>query len=226
MKNVMTKFFKTSLFSSIGLAMLGLLLIFQSEITIVSLSYIIGALLVGLGALGILNYTKNKENSEKKEMDLVYGTVCIVLGLVVIGNPQGIASLIPFVIGLVIIISSATKLQYSMELKKQNNRLWKSTMALSLVTMVCGLLLIFNPFQGAIFITKVIGILILIYALLDIISTITIKNTVNKLHKSIEEHIIEAEVIDESESIKDDEITKKEKKHNKSDKKSEKEDEE
>ena len=206
--------------------MLGLLLIFQSEITIVSLSYIIGALLVGLGALGILNYTKNKENSEKKEMDLVYGTVCIVLGLVVIGNPQGIASLIPFVIGLVIIISSATKLQYSMELKKQNNRLWKSTMALSLVTMVCGLLLIFNPFQGAIFITKVIGILILIYALLDIISTITIKNTVNKLHKSIEEHIIEAEVIDESESIKDDEITKKEKKQNKSDKKSEKEDEE
>ena len=66
----------------------------------------------------------------------------------------------------------------------------------------------------------------MIYALLDIISTITIKNTVNKLHKSIEEHIIEAEVIDESESIKDDEITKKEKKQNKSDKKSEKEDEE
>ena len=215
MKNVMTKFFKTSLFSSIGLAILGLLLIFQAEITIVSLSYIIGAVLVGLGALGILNYTKNKEQSEKKEMDLVYGTVCIVLGLVVIGNPQGIASLIPFVIGLVIIISSATKLQYSIELKKQNNKLWKSTMILSIITMVCGILLIFNPFQGAILITKVIGILILIYALLDIISTITIKNTVNKLHKSIEEHIVEAEVIDETDDLKSSEEKKDKKKKNK-----------
>ena len=56
MKNIMTRFFKTSLFSSIGLAILGLLLIFQSELTIVSLSYIIGAVLIGLGAIGILNY--------------------------------------------------------------------------------------------------------------------------------------------------------------------------
>lgn len=218
MKNAMTRFFKTSLFSSIGLAILGLLLIFQSELTIVSLSYIIGALLVGLGAIGILNYVKNKEHSDKKEMDLVYGTVCIVLGIVVIGNPQGIASLIPFVIGLVIIISSATKLQYSFELKKQNNNLWKSTMILSIVTMLCGVLLIFNPFQGAIFITKVIGILILIYALLDIISTITIKSTVNKLHKSIEEHIVEADVIDEADdSEEDDKKNKKVKKKDKED---------
>ena len=219
MKNVMTKFFKTSLFSSIGLAILGLLLIFQSELTIVSLSYIIGAVLVGLGALGVLNYAKNKDQSEKKEMDLVYGTVCIVLGIVVIGNPQGIASLIPFVIGLVIIISSATKLQYSFELKKQTNNLWKSTMILSLITMICGVLLIFNPFQGAIFITKVIGILILIYALLDIISTITIKNTVNRLHKTIEEHIVEADVIEET-----NEYTEEEQK-NKKGKKKDKEDE-
>ena len=200
MKNIMTRFFKTSLFSSIGLAILGLLLIFQSELTIVSLSYIIGAVLIGLGAIGILNYIRNKEQSNKKEMDLVYGTVCIVLGLVVIGNPQGIASLIPFVIGLVIIISSATKLQYSMELKKQENKLWKSTLILSLITMLCGVLLIFNPFQGAIFITKVIGILILIYALLDIVSTISIKSTVSKLHKSIEEHIVEADVVEETET--------------------------
>jgi len=215
MKNVMSKFFKTSLFSSIGLAILGILLIFQSELTIVSLSYIIGAVLVALGILGVINYAKNKETEKKKEMDLVYGTVCIVLGLVVIGNPQGIASLIPFVIGMVIIISSVIKLQYSIELKGKGNNLWKSTFILSVTTLLCGILLIFNPFQGAVIITKIIGILILVYAILDIISTISIKSTVNKLHKSIEEHIAEADVVEESEDDED----KKSKRNNKKEEK-------
>ena len=199
MSELMTKIFKSSLFSSVGLAILGLLLIFQSEITIVSISYIIGAVLVALGALAAINYVKNKETSNKKEMDIVYGTVCIVLGILVICNPQGIASLIPFIVGLVIIITSATKLQYGVELKKQNNNLWKTTIVLATVTMLCGILLIFNLFQGAVFITKVVGILILVYAVLDIISTLSIKSTVNKIHKSIEEHIVEADVLEETE---------------------------
>lgn len=209
MSELMNKIFKSSLFSSVGLAILGLLLIFQSEITIVSISYIIGAVLVALGALAAINYVKSKETNNRKEMDIVYGTVCIVLGILVICNPQGIASLLPFIIGLVIIITSATKLQYGVELKRQNSNLWKTTVILSIITMLCGVLLIFNPFQGAIFITKVVGILILIYAILDIISTISIKRTVNKLHKSIEQHIVEAEVIEETEEK---ETTKKDKK--------------
>ena len=42
MNNFMSKFFKTSVFSAIGLAILGILLVFESELTIVSISYVIG----------------------------------------------------------------------------------------------------------------------------------------------------------------------------------------
>ena len=209
MSELMNKVFKSSIFSSIGLAILGLLLIFQSEITIMSISYIVGAILVALGTLATINYVKGKETNNKKEIDIIYATVCIILGILVICNPQGIASLLPFIIGLVIIITSATKLQYGIELKRQSNSLWKTTVILSIITMLCGVLLIFNPFQGAIFITKVVGTLILVYAILDIISTLSIKRTVNKLHKSIEQHIVEADVIEETEEK---ETNKKEKK--------------
>lgn len=198
MNKFMRKFFKSSLFSSIGLAILGILLVFQSEITIVSISYIIGAILIAIGVLAILNYIKNIKDNVKSDLNIVYGIVCAVLGIIVIDNPQGIASIIPFVTGLIIIISSASKLEYSIELKKNNNDLWKSTMILSIITIICGLLLIFNPFKGAVFITKVVGILILLYSILDTISTITIRNTVKQLHEAIEEHIVEAEIIEES----------------------------
>ena len=72
MSELMNKVFKSSLFSSIGLAILGLLLIFQSEITIMSISYIVGAILVALGTLATINYVKGKETNNKKEIDISF----------------------------------------------------------------------------------------------------------------------------------------------------------
>ena len=197
MGNFISKIFKSSILGSIGLIVLGMLLVFQSEATIISISYIIGGILVAIGALAILRFIKNAKEKGKRDLDIVYGIVTIILGIIVIRSPHAIASIIPFIIGFIIIINRATKLQYSFELKKNNNDLWKSTMILAFITTICGLILILNPFKGAEFITKIVGILILIYSILDIISTITIKNTVNKIHNAIEENIVDAQIIEE-----------------------------
>ena len=202
MTGLFSKIFKSSILSSMALALLGGLLFFQSEATIISVSYIIGGILIAIGVLTIIKYINAYRKSSKNELDIIYGTVTVILGIIVIGNPKAIASIIPFVIGILIILSSATKLQYSLELKKSNNDLWLSTMILSIITTLVGIVLIFNPFQGAEFITKLVGILIFTYAILDIISTITIKRTVKKIHNAIEENITEAEIIEEKEEKK------------------------
>ncbi|MBQ6498160.1 MAG: DUF308 domain-containing protein [Bacilli bacterium] len=196
MNDLMSKFFRSSIIGSLGLAILGILLIFYSEITIVSISYVIGAILIAIGVLAALRYVKTYNNINKNEMDVVYGIVCIILGIIVITNPEAIASIIPIVVAVVIIVSSATKLQYGLELKKSDNDLWKSTIIISIISLLCGVLLIFNPFKGAVMVTRIVGILILIYALLDISSTISIKRSVKKIQSEIEE-IVEAEVIED-----------------------------
>ena len=198
MNNFMSKFFKTSVFSAIGLAILGILLVFESELTIVSISYVIGAILVAIGALAIINYINDMKKDVKNELDIVYGIGMAILGIIVISNPKGVASIIPFILGVLIIINSAAKLQYSLELKKDNNNLWNSTMILSLITLLCGILLVFNPFRGAEFITKVVGIILFIYAITDIISSLRIRKTVKNIQKVIENNTIkEADVIED-----------------------------
>ena len=192
----MTNFFKSSIISSLGLAILGILLIFYSEVTIVSISYIIGAILVAIGVVALLKYIRSFSSGTQNGLDIVYGIVTVILGIIIITNPKEIAGIIPFVVGIVIIISSANKLQYSFELKRDNNDLWKSTMFLSIITMLCGILLIFNPFKGAVFITKIVGILILLYAVLDLISTIAIKRSIKNIKGKVEK-IVEADVIEE-----------------------------
>lgn len=206
MANLRSKLLTSSLLSSVGLAILGGLLIFKSEFAILSISYTIGAILIAIGILAILDFIKNMKQSNKNELNIVYGIVTVVMGIIVISNPEAVASIIPFVVGFVIMVSSALKLQYSFELKKKNNELWTPTMIISAIMLLCGILLVFNPFKGAEIFTKFIGIVMLIYAVLDIISTIKIKNTIKTVYTEIEEHVVEAEVIKEesNDSKKDD----------------------
>ena len=198
MNKFMTKFLKSSLFSSVGLVILGILLFFQSEVTILSISYVVGGILVAVGTLAFIDYVKSMNKNERNELDIVYGIGMVVLGIIIISNPKGVASIIPFILCIIIILSSSAKLQYSLELRKVGNPLWKSTMILSLITLLFGLLLIFNPFKGAELITKVVGILLFLYGIIDIISTIRIKKTVEDIKKVIEDNSVpDAEVIED-----------------------------
>lgn len=202
------KFFRSSILTSTILTVLGILLVFQSEFTIMVIAYIIGAILIVIGALAIIKFIKNINNNKKSELDIAYGLGTIILGILVIKNHEAIVSIIPFVIGIGIIISSSTKLQYALELKATDNPQWKMTMIASIVSAAFGVILLFNPFKGAVIITQVVGIFIILYGILDIVSTITIKRNVDTIHRAILEGMEDAEVINE-EDLEDKEPLKK-----------------
>ena len=193
----MKKFFRSSLITSLFLIALGILLIFQSEVTIITIAYVVGSVIIALGVLSGIKFFSNLSKEKKSELDLVYGIISVVLGIVIIDNPEGVASIMPIILGVSIIISSATKLQYAFELKANNNNLWKTTMLLSIISTICGLVLLFNPFKAISYFTKLVGVFIIIYAVLDMISTYTIKRNVKIFQKSIEESITEAVVVEE-----------------------------
>lgn len=223
METLMKKFFRSSLISSIILMIIGVLLILQSEITIITISYLIGTLLIAMGAIAIIKFIKNINNVAREELDIFYGVVTIILGVIVVYNPEAIASIIPIIIGIGIIINSATKLQYALELRESLNNQWKTTVVISIISAVCGVILICNPFKGAVVIMQIIGGFIVAYSILDIVSTITIKKNVAAIHNAIDGNINDAEVVDEEnvetnqteESKKTDKKDKKSKRKNK-----------
>ena len=210
MEKLMKKFFRSSLITSLFLIALGLLLIFQSDAVIYSISYIIGGILIALGVLGIIKFVQGTNKEQQTELDIVYGILSVILGIVVIKNPQAIASIIPTILGISIVINSATKLQYAFELKANGNNLWKSTMVISIISTLCGIVLIFNPFKALTSFTKIVGIFIVIYAVLDMISTFTIKRNVKIFQKTMKEEITEAVVVkEEVDETEEEKTTKK-----------------
>lgn len=210
MNSFTKKGFTSSIITSIILAVLGILLIVATEATIISISYIIGGILILLGFFGLVDYIRKIDTELKTGVDLVYGVVTVILGVLIVMNPKAIASIINYVLGIIIVISSAVKLNYAIQLKGNNNSLWKSTIIFSLITTICGLILIFKPFTGAIVATKIIGAIVLIYAILNIISTFTIRKEVLRLHKALtdannEKITREAEVVEETEDTTEEE---------------------
>ena len=209
----MNTVWKSSIGTSILLMVLGILLIFQSEATITAISYIIGAILVAAGVLALIRFIKNsKDAMTTLNLDILYGIVTIILGILVITNPHAIASILPIILGIAIIISSASKLQYAFLLKNDQNELWKTTMVISIISTICGVVLLFNPFAGAVLIMKIVGIFILVYSILDLASTLIIRKNVKEFQNVMTStNTYEAEIIEEEESAPKKKTTKKSK---------------
>ena len=70
---------------------------------------------------------------------------------------------------------------------------------LSILIIICGILFIINPFGGALVITKVMGIFMIIYALLDLTNTIIIKKEIHEVKQEMKNAIIEANIGDKNE---------------------------
>ena len=208
MDKLFKKFFRSSMITSLVLIAFGVMLIIKSEATILTISYVLGGILVALGVLAVIKFIQGTNKENKNELDIVYGVVTVILGVLIITHPQAIASIIPAILGISIVVSSATKLQYAFELKANGNNLWKTTMVISIISTLCGIVLLFNPFKALSSFTKVVGIFIVIYAVLDMISTFTIKRNVKIFQKTMREGITEALVI--KEEIEDEKSAKSE----------------
>ena len=166
-----------SLISSGVILVLGLLLFFKSSVTLMGISYIFGGLIIAIGDLAIVRFISNNHSDISNQLNIVYGIICIISGIFFIEKPEIIGSIIPVVMGIGIIISSSLKIQQSFNLKSLNSSYFFWSFVTALLSLICGIVLLFNPFKGAVIITKVIGIFLVMYAILDICNTIVLKKS-------------------------------------------------
>lgn len=158
---------KNDIITSIILLILGIILLFVPGKILTTVIIIIGALIIASGVLSIFNAIKNGKTS----FEVVYGILIGILGIVFITNPQVIGGIIPLILGIWFIIKSAFKLQYVFLLKKDNTTYWIKPLIVNLLTLILGVVLVFNPFKGAETLIRIIAVFILAYAILDIIET-------------------------------------------------------
>ena len=171
MKVEIKKVIWPSLISSIFLLLLGILLFFKSSATLVGISYLVGGVLIALGVIAIINFLRNSTKDIFVELNIVYGIVSIVAGIFLVTVPEFIGSIIPIIVGIAVIISSSFKIQQALVLKNLGSKYFAPSIIMAIICLVCGVVILFNPFTSAVVVTKMIGLFMIIYAVLDIINS-------------------------------------------------------
>lgn len=187
MEKIIKTITKSSFISSSILVLLGLLLFLKSDDTIVAISYLLGGTIIILGVIALIKYFRGKNASVINKFDIVYGIITIVFGAFILTNPTLVATVIPFVIGAWILIKSSIKITYAIELKTMDSPVWQSTLITSIISALVGVFMIFNPFKTSVIVFKIIGAAIITYSIMDIISTIQLRKTINKMYNATEE---------------------------------------
>lgn len=172
--------YKTSIIFSIILFILGLLLLVNPEGILHAISYTIGVILIVWGIIPILSFFSNKERETYLEFNFVIGVFALIFGLIVMLNPNMVGSIIPVLISIWMIINGISKLSYALSLNESKSTI---SIIIPLIILVCGIILIFNPFEGAKAFTKLLGIFLIIYSILDIVECFSIKKAVKAKDK-------------------------------------------
>ena len=123
----------------------------------------------------------------------ILGVVLIIGGIVFAAN-ENVMNILPIVLGAWFIISSVSTISYTVAL--QNSRAKTFSIVASLLEIVCGILLLINPWGGQIALMTFVGIMILIYALASLVDLVTLKNNLKDINKKFNK-LIEGEIVEE-----------------------------
>ena len=192
---MLKKVFNISIISSLLLFLFGLVLAVNAEGFIKSITVAIGVVLLLIGVFPVIDYFRYRKEGLGASVGLISGIFSIVCGLMLLINEDLLMILIPVFIGVWMIINGINKIQVSFEIKDLGEKSWVITFIYSILIMVLGGYFIVNPISGATTVTSFIGIILCIYAVLDIIDCIIIKVKVKNFKKELEK--IENNVVDE-----------------------------
>lgn len=76
------------------------------------------------------------------------GIVLVLIGLWICTKPHIVLSIIPVVVGIIILIHGLMDIEYTLDIKKSGNEKWWISLIAAGITLILGLLLVLNPFTA------------------------------------------------------------------------------
>ena len=136
------------------------------------LGFLIGVVLIIAGAVSMISYLLRDAHQNYYHNDFLHGLLGILLGIVVLYKVEIIISLVPFLLGTLVLVSGLSKLQDVIDLKRLEYGNWIFMLVLAILNIVLGLVLIFNPMAVAELLFRLLGVGLIFSGITDCATTI------------------------------------------------------
>lgn len=114
-----------------------------------TIGYLMGSVLIVAGAVSMISYLLRDAYQNYYHNDFFHGLVAIGAGILVLVKVEIIVALIPFLLGVMILVSGCSKLQDVIDMKRTEYGNWVVMLAFAAGNLLVGILLMVCPIESA-----------------------------------------------------------------------------
>lgn len=173
------------------IALGGVLIAWPLEVTGL-ICRVLGALLVVMGAVYIFGYFVEGRGM----LSITGGLLFLLLGVWIFITPESIASLVPIVIGVVLLVHSLRDFQMASEAKRNGSERWMMLFLLALLNCVFGIVCICDSFGVISVAVRILGIALVYDGISNVIIVYHTVQAVRYAAEKIEPIDVDAHEVD------------------------------
>lgn len=174
MDSFIKKLQKYQLLRAVFYALVGILILLQPRPFFNVIVYIVAAYFVFLSIVNLISAWREKKATGYYGSEMTIGILFLVVAAIVLIFAKLIISIIPFFLGLLVLLSGIRQLVQELNLRKQgiSSLGW---FLFSLAMIVVGGVLVFNPFGSVLVLFQIFGAVLIVLAISEIIAYFQLK---------------------------------------------------
>ena len=153
---------------SIAYIVIGMMLLIMPQTSLLWICYAFGAVVLITGIVCLIQYARIRGTGFTAPFMLVGGVITAGLGIFTRAKPQVVASFLPIVFGIFILVDGLSRVGTAIDLAKRKGQKWWALLLLSVVSVALGVLLVLHPFDAAVSVVMVCGILLIVEGALNL----------------------------------------------------------
>lgn len=148
MKSVIQDMKHNYFINAVIMVILGIVLVIWPHILGVMLCYLLGGALIVMGVFQLISFLRGERLGFYNKFVMMMGIVLVLLGIWICAQPRIVLSIIPVVVGIIVLIHGLMDIQYTLDIKKAGSEKWWIALIAAALTLIVGLLLMLNPFTA------------------------------------------------------------------------------
>lgn len=173
------EYINTAIGYAILIILLGLVMLIFPGLSLDIIRWSIALVLI-IGGLVLMINDFRRQTIVSMFSGSLLGIFLLILGVIVVVHPD-VLSIIPIVLGAYMVISSFMALRLASSLKEISSTSFFLSVFTSIITIICGIVLITNPFGGAIVITSLIGAVAIIYGISGLVDLLIFRHNIKEV---------------------------------------------
>lgn len=174
---------KDFIYTALALIAVGVMFVVLPKSSAALICYITAGLMCIWGIIKLMMYLRSNVGQAFGSFGLVTSVSLIIGGIAIFINPEFFAGVIATIFGCAMIVDGVLKVQYGIDLSRIGGKYWWVVLIVAAVFIAAGLIVVFNPFFGAVAVMTFLGVMLIIDGISDLITAFYVSRVLKKFTK-------------------------------------------